>query len=138
MDDDPYAFCYQIEKETSAAFDKAGLAAFEKKMRACLEAASTDPSSWPYRRAAEILRAIYCAQKNIPAYIALAEETGLKPEDCLAVAKLLTARKPDEALADPIGQAVDRAVHRHSVSALDRRVQLRPGCDRRGAGNLKP
>ena len=37
MDNDPYAFCYQIEEETSAALDKAGLAAFEKKMRACLE-----------------------------------------------------------------------------------------------------
>jgi len=48
--------------------NKAGLAAFEKKMRARIEAA-TDPSSWPYRRAAEILRVIYSAQKNIPAYV---------------------------------------------------------------------
>jgi hypothetical protein len=120
MDDDPYAFCYQIEKETSAAFDKAGLAAFEKKMRARLEAASTDPSSWPYRRAAEILRAIYCAQKNSPAYVALAEETGLKPEDCLAIAKLLAARKPDEALAwVEHGRALDREKQFQSTAAYD-------------------
>jgi hypothetical protein len=120
MDDDPYAFCYQIEKETSAAFDKAGLAAFEKKMRARLEAASTDPSSWPHRRAAEILRAIYCAQKNIPAYVALAEEAGLKPEDCLAIAKLLAARKPDEALAwVERGRALDREEQFQSTAAYD-------------------
>jgi hypothetical protein len=25
MDDDPYAFCYQIEKDASEAFNKAGL-----------------------------------------------------------------------------------------------------------------
>src|SRR4029453_1759755 len=28
MDDDPYAFCYQIEKDAAAAFDKEGLVAF--------------------------------------------------------------------------------------------------------------
>jgi len=120
MDDDPYAFCYRIEKETSAAFDKAGLAAFEKKMRARLDAASTDPSNWPYRRSAEILRAIYSAQKNVPAYVAFAEETGFKPEDCMAIAKLLAARKPDEALAwVEHGRALDRQKQFQPTAAYD-------------------
>ena len=51
MDDDPYAFCYEIEKDAVAAFDKAGLAAFEKQIRARFEAAAKEPSSWEYRNA---------------------------------------------------------------------------------------
>jgi hypothetical protein len=46
MDDDPYAFCHEIEKDAAAAFEKAGLAAFEKQIRQRFEAASADPSSW--------------------------------------------------------------------------------------------
>jgi hypothetical protein len=100
MDDDPYAFCYPIEKDAAAAFDKAGLAAFEKRVRARFEAASAEPSGWPYRHGSEILRAIYCAQRDIDSYVALTERTGLKPEDCLALAKLhIARRKPGEALS---------------------------------------
>ncbi|MBI1898477.1 MAG: hypothetical protein HYS04_18375 [Acidobacteria bacterium] len=120
MDDDPYAFCYEIEKDAAAAFDKAGLAAFEKRIRARFGDASADPSSWPYRRGAEILRAIYIAQRNIAAYIALAEETGIRPEDCLAVAKLLAARKPDESLAwVERGRAFDREKQFRSTAGYD-------------------
>ena len=71
MDNDRYAFCYQ--KDAAVAFDKAGLAPFEKHVRERFEAASSDPSNWAYRRAAEILRTIYIAQQDIEAYIALAE-----------------------------------------------------------------
>jgi hypothetical protein len=98
MDDDPYAFCHEIEKDAAAAFDKAGLAAFEKQIRQRFEAASADPSSWPYRHCSVILRAIYRSQRNVQAYIKLTEQTGLEPEDCLAVAKLLAPRKLGEAL----------------------------------------
>ena len=45
------------------------------------------------------MRAIYCAQRDVQAYIALAEQIGLKLEDCLAVARLFAPRKPAEALA---------------------------------------
>ena len=33
MDDDPYAFCYEIERDVVKAFDKAGLSAFERQVR---------------------------------------------------------------------------------------------------------
>ena len=33
MDDDPYGFCCQIEKDAAQAFDKAGLAAFERQIQ---------------------------------------------------------------------------------------------------------
>ena len=98
MADDPYAFCYRIEKDAAAAFDKAGLAAFEMQVRERFDAAAADPSSWTYRRTAQILREIYIAQKDIHAYVELAEQTELKPEDCLAIAKMLVRMKPNEAL----------------------------------------
>jgi hypothetical protein len=69
----------------AAAFDKAGLAAFEEQVRERSEAAAADPPSWEYRRGSEILRAIYGAQRAIRAYVALPEQTGVKPQDCLAV-----------------------------------------------------
>ena len=99
MDDDPYAFCYEIESDAAAAFDRAGRTAFEKLVRTRFEAASGDPAGWPYRQLSAVLRAVYIAQKNIAAYIAHAERTGLTPADCLAIAKLLSGRKPAEALA---------------------------------------
>jgi hypothetical protein len=44
MDDDAYACCYQIEEDAAAAFNKAGLAAFEKQVRERFEAVSGEPS----------------------------------------------------------------------------------------------
>ena len=120
MDDDPYAFCYEIEKDAVAAFNKEGLAAFEKQMRARFEAAAKDPSSWDYRNASGILRAIYCAQREVQAYVTLAEQTGVKPEDCLAVAKLIAAQNPDEALAwADRGRALDLEKHFRSTAGYD-------------------
>ena len=120
MDDDPDAFCYQIEKNAAAAFDKPGLAALERQIRERFDAASGDTSSWTYRRMAEILRAIHVAQRDIQAYIALAEQTELKPEDCLAVAKLFVPREPNEALAwVGRGRALDRKSQFRSTAAYD-------------------
>jgi hypothetical protein len=49
MDDDPYAFCRQIEKDAAHVLDKAGLAAFEKRIRVRFEAAAMQPE-YPRRR----------------------------------------------------------------------------------------
>jgi hypothetical protein len=97
IDDDPYAFCYQIEKAAAAAFDKAGLTAFQKLIRARFAAiASGEQSGYAYRQWSDVLRAIYLAQRNIAAYVALAGQTGLTPQDCLALGTLLATRKPNE------------------------------------------
>ncbi|HXK37102.1 MAG TPA: hypothetical protein VJ553_05980 [Candidatus Paceibacterota bacterium] len=46
------------------------------------------------------MRTIYVAQRNVDAYVALAEETGLTAQDCHAAATLLVSRrKPEEALS---------------------------------------
>lgn len=97
MDNDPYAFCYQIEKDVAKAFDKGGLAAFESLIRARFEATSPE-AGYDRRRWGDALRAIYLAQRNPVAYEALSEQTGLNAEDCLALATIFLARKPDLAL----------------------------------------
>jgi len=110
MDDDPYGFCYEIERDAAKAFDKAGLAAFERQMRARFEAAATAKPApgkplghepeYLRRRYGDVLRTLYLAQRNVAAYVALTTETGLTVKDCHAVTTMLvTRRKPDEALA---------------------------------------
>jgi hypothetical protein len=110
MDNDPYAFCYQIEREVAKAFDKAGLAAFERLIRARFEATPSEPE-YDHRRWSDVLRAVYLAQRNPVAYEALAEQVGLDPRDCLALATIFVSRKPDLALT-----WVDRGID------LDRRT----------------
>ncbi|SPE34178.1 conserved hypothetical protein [Candidatus Sulfopaludibacter sp. SbA3] len=110
MDDDPYGFCYQIEEDAAKAFDKAGLAAFERHIRERFDAASKakalpgkppgDQPEYLRRRYSETLRKLYLAQKNVAAYIALTGQTGLTAQDCHALATIfVTRRKPEEALA---------------------------------------
>src|ERR1017187_1991039 len=97
MDDDPYAFCYQIEKDVTKAFDKAGRIVFEKLARSRFEAAPIQPE-YNRRRWGTVLRAVYLAQRKVAAYEALAQETGLTAQDCLALATILVAGKPSQAL----------------------------------------
>jgi len=110
IDDDPYGFCYHLERDAAKAFDKAGLAAFERQIQARFDAAAKakpDPagsfrSNPDYARGrwGEVLRTLYVAQKNVAAYVALSEETGLTAQDCHVIATLLMGRrKPEEALA---------------------------------------
>ncbi len=127
MDDDPYGFCYRLEQDAVAVLDKAGRAAFTEQVRARFEQASQEaPASGAdsshaqaaRRRWAEALRTLYAARRNVGAYVRLAEETGVTAADCLAVAKMLSARrKPEEALAwVERGLALD-AETRHGTAA---------------------
>jgi hypothetical protein len=59
-----------------------------------------DRLEYERRRWADALRTVYVQQKNVAAYIAFAEQTGLTVQDCHAIATLLvTRRRPREALA---------------------------------------
>jgi len=113
MEDDPYGFCFGLEKDLAVVLDKAGLAALVEQVRERFEAAgsATEESSarsddYVRRRWAEVLRALYLAQRDVGAYVELAEETRLTAEDCHAVATMLAARRrPEEAL-----EWVDRGI----------------------------
>jgi hypothetical protein len=98
MDDDPFAFFHDLEKPVIEAFDRSGLAAFERRVRSRFEALlavapvpgalpGDQPHYWR-RHWGAVLRAIYLRQGDREAYIALTDDTGLTPEDCLALAKL--------------------------------------------------
>ena len=131
MDDDPYGFCYHLERDVAKAFDKAGSAAFEKQVRARFAAAVTpepapggphrDRSEHLRRRWGQVLRTLYLEQKNVAAYVALAEETGLTAPDCHAIATLLvTRRKPEEALAwVERGIALDETTSRGAMAGYE-------------------
>jgi hypothetical protein len=110
MDQDDYGFCYRLEVDAAKVFNKANLAAFVKLVRARFDAAAQKTAKkddklrerpdYLRRRWGEVLRTLYAAQKDVAAYVALAEETGLTAKDCHAVATLLVSkRKPKEALS---------------------------------------
>ena len=110
MDQDDYGFCYRLEMDAVKVFNKANLAAFVKLVRARFDSAAKNTAKengklrerpdYIRRRWGEVLRTLYAAQKNVAAYAALAEETGLTAKDCHAVATLLVSkRKPKEALS---------------------------------------
>jgi len=105
MDDDPYGFCNNLEKVAAKALDKAGLAAFVLQVRARFDGtAKTDGTrkdrpEYVRSRWGDVLRTLYIAQRKLDAYVAVAKETGLTPQDCQAIARLLVSRrKADDAL----------------------------------------
>jgi tetratricopeptide (TPR) repeat protein len=108
IDDDPQGLCYRIEDDLVKVLDRRGLASLASVVRERFDgkAPSTpgpggrqnDPE-YVRRRAAAILRAILAKQRDLAAYAALCEATGLAPEDCLALARMAQARRsPAEAL----------------------------------------
>jgi hypothetical protein len=81
MENDPYGFASTLEGDAVKVMSKDGLAAFERQVRARLEArdAVEQPSdhalrrdpAYLLRRWGEILRAIYARQRDVRAYVAL-------------------------------------------------------------------
>lgn len=147
MDDDPYGFCGQLEKDVARALDKAGRAAFEKVIRARLTAAVTGTPStsgsfrsdpdYRRRRCGEILRALYAEQKNVEAYVALAESTEWTPQDCHTLATMQVARrKPAEALSwVKRGMALARKAPRDSMAGYQLTRLKRDLLQKLGRGN---
>jgi hypothetical protein len=105
MDDDPWGFAYDLERDAVKVMNKANLAAFSRQVRRRFEGepgtAEGKPRDAQYarRRWGEVLRAIHAAQNDVSAYVALCEETETTAQDCLAIATLLQAKRPEEALA---------------------------------------
>jgi len=131
MDQDDYGFCYQLERDAVKVLDKANLAAFVKEVRARFDTAAQKTANkddklrespdYIRRHWGEVLRTLYAAQKDVAAYVALAEETGLTAKDCHAVARLLVSkRKPEQALSwVERGLEVDRQTPHGSMAGHD-------------------
>jgi hypothetical protein len=131
MDQDDYGFCYHLEVDAVKVFNKAHLAAFVTLVRARFDSAAKKTTKeddklrehpdYLRRRWGEILRTLYAAQKDVAAYVSLAEETGVTAKDCHAVATLLVSRrKPKEALAwVERGFKVDKETPHGSIASHD-------------------
>ncbi len=109
MDEDPYGYCHHLERKAVPALGEEGLAAFERAVLARLEAgahAAAEPVGPEERRRdyhllrqGEILRKVYAKRRDLEAFIALCERTGVSPVDGLSIARELKARRrPEEAL----------------------------------------
>jgi tetratricopeptide (TPR) repeat protein len=94
MENDPYSFAYQLEREAVKVLHKNGLVAFERAVRRRFEA--KDRTEQARRGWSEILRAIYVQQRDVRAYVALCEQTALSSRDCLALAAMHKARRRTE------------------------------------------
>jgi hypothetical protein len=103
MEPDPYGFCHNLEKDAAKVLNKTGLAALIKAVRERFDKAGTikpDPTgsfprdaAYARRRWGDALRTLYAAQKDVDAYLALAQETALTPRDCHSLATMLVARR---------------------------------------------
>lgn len=131
MDQDDYGFCYRPEMDVAKVFNKANLAAFVKLVRGRFDSAAKKTAAkddklgespdYIRRHWGEILRPLYAAQKDVAAYVALTEETGLTAKDCHAIAKLLVSkRQPKEALSwVERGFEVDKQTPQGSIASHD-------------------
>ena len=147
MDDDPYGFASDLDKEAAKVLDKAGLAAFMKQVRARFAAAATAKPTpgesfrrnpdYQLRRWGAALRTLYLAQKDVEAYVGLAQETGLTAQDCHALATMLGARrKPEQALAwVERGVELDKEAPRASMASHDLARLKRDLLTKLGRGN---
>jgi tetratricopeptide (TPR) repeat protein len=125
-------------------FNKTNLGAFVKQVRERFDAAARqtarnddrlrDHPDYLRRRWGEVLRTLYKAQKNVTAFVALAEETGLAAKDCHAIARLLISkRKPEEALSwvdrgfDVDKQSPHGSIASHDLAKLKRDLLSRLG-----------
>jgi tetratricopeptide (TPR) repeat protein len=100
MEDDPYGFCHEMERDLAKALDRTGLAAFRHRVHerfehlaAAIEQQRSSGLDSAFRRWAELLRTVLATQRDGEAYVELCDQTELTPEDCLALAKMLQARR---------------------------------------------
>jgi tetratricopeptide (TPR) repeat protein len=114
IDEDPYGFCFGIEKDLAVALDKPGLAALVEQVRERFDARgsrngelSSRSAVYDRRHWAAVLRVLHCAQKDVAAYVALAEETGLSAQDCHAVATMLVSRRKREEALEWVERGID-------------------------------
>ncbi|MFO7739745.1 MAG: hypothetical protein R6V46_14795 [Desulfatiglandaceae bacterium] len=102
MEDDPYGFCHDLDREVVKVLDKKGLEAFVRRIHSKFESALTQDDKekhfpgYARRRWGGALKTLLAAQRNVDAYIALCGQTELEAKDCMAVAKIYRSRRRPE------------------------------------------
>jgi len=97
MDQDPWGYCHELEKDAVKVFDRANLDAFAKQVRARYELARREAAAknaerhpaFVIRQWADVLRTLHVAQGDLDSYLSLVEEAGVTAKDCLVIATML-------------------------------------------------
>jgi uncharacterized Zn finger protein len=99
MRKDNYGFCSHLERDAVQAFDKEGLAAFERVLVEDLPKPKDE--SYIARRVVQVLKSVYAQQRAVDRYVALCEKYGgIRPSDCESLARMLLALgRHEEALS---------------------------------------
>ena len=99
MEDDPYGFCHNLDRQVVKVLDRKGLEAFIGQIRVKFESAPSRDAEYARRKWGGVLKTLLAGQRDVEAYIALCERTELNVQDCLAIAKIYQSRKrPENAL----------------------------------------
>ena len=103
MEDDPYGFCHNLDRQVVKVLDKKGLDALVGQIRAKFESVqSRDEQRFPEyarRKWGGALKSLLAGQRAVEAYIALCEQTEFNAQDCLTIAKIYqNRRRPEDAL----------------------------------------
>lgn len=127
MEADPYGFCHDLEKDAAKVLNTAGLTALVNQIRERFDAAGTmkvpeeslrGNAVYARHRWSDALRTLYAAQKDVEAYLALAQEMGLTAADCHALATILIARRNTTEALRWVEHGIElakRAPNRHNI-----------------------
>ena len=106
MEEDPYGFCHDLDREAVNVLDKKGLEAFVRQIRFKFESTLTLDDKeqrfpgYARRRWGGALKTLLAGQRDVDAYIALCEQTELEVKDCKAIAEIYRSRRrPEDALS---------------------------------------
>ena len=107
MENDPYGFCYHLDREAVKVLDKDGLESFTRRARSKFETAAKPGEDeigrvpgYARGRWSGVLKTLLAAQRDVDAYIALCQETNLGTSECKAIAEMYRSRRnPKNALS---------------------------------------
>ena len=134
MEDDPYGFCHDLDREAVKVLDKDGLEALGRQVRARFDTAAGSANGSDERQAdferrhwGGVLKTLLAARRNVDAYIAFCEETGFEAKDCKIVAEAYRSRRQVQKALDWVerGMEIARSDDGSSIAGLELREMKR-------------
>jgi len=133
MEDDPYGFFHDLDREVVKVLDKKGLDAFARRIRSKFDSALTQDDKekrfpgYARRRWGGVLKTLLAGQRKIDAYIALCGQTEFEEGDCKTIARIYDSRRRFEDALGWVerGLEIARSDSRRSVGEQDLREMKR-------------
>jgi hypothetical protein len=106
LEEDPYGFCHDLDREIVKVLNKKGRDAFIQQIRSKFESSLSQNDKekrfpgYARRKWGGVLKTLLAGQRNPEAYIALCEQTELGAKDCKTIAEMYRSRRrPEDALS---------------------------------------